>query len=228
MKKVQIFWYILESIFLIVFNLYFFLLKETDHVTSVWISYGAIHFSYLVLLATPYFVQKGSASADYGRPLFVLTTAYFFVTLVIGVLFVLIAPESNTLVIIVHTTTAAIFAFLLFVNLIANDHTAENIEKQEVELRYVKEASSKLHLLLHQLPEKKHQKLVEKAYDLIDSSQVKTSVEVQMLEKGVSKEISNLEYLVQNKDYENVEGSVGKICSLAEERNSKLKLLNRN
>ena len=84
MKKTKIFWYLLDSIFLIVFNLYFFLLKGIEQPASVWISYASIHLAYLMLLITPSFVRKGSVSADYGRPLFVITTSYFL-ALIVGV-----------------------------------------------------------------------------------------------------------------------------------------------
>ncbi len=226
MKKTKFFWYLLDSIFLIVFNLYFFLLKGTDHLTSVWISYASIHFAYFMLLATPYFVRKGSTSADYGRPLFVITTSYFFLAFLVGLVFIIISPESNTTALLVQITIAAIFAILLLANLIANEHTADNVEKREVELKYVKEASSTLNTLLNQLTDKKHQKLVEKAYDLIHSSQVKSSIDVYGIEQEVFNEISILSDLVKTKKFDSIEESVNNICSLAEERNRKLKLLN--
>ena len=226
MNKSKVLWYLLDTIFLVVFNLYFFLLKGTDNVTSVWISYASIHFAYFMLLATPYFIRKGSASADYRRPLFVITTSYFFLALIISVVFIILSPESNKAALLVQITIAAIFAILFFAHLIANEHTANNIEKREVELKYVKEASSKLNSLLKQLSEKKHQKLVEKAYDLIHSSQIKSANEVQSIENDVFNEILVLSELITLKDFTNIEKVVNKICNLAEERNNKLKLLN--
>jgi hypothetical protein len=218
MKKTKIFWYLLDLIFLIVFNLYFFLLKETGHVTSVWISYASIHFAYFMLLATPYFVRKGSTSADYGRPL--------FLALIVGVVFIIISPVSITAALVIQITIAAVFAVLLLANLIANEHTADNVEKREIELKYVKEASSKLNSILNQLSVKNHQKLAEKAYDLIRGSQVKSSNNVQSLEQEVFNQISVLEELIKNKRFDEIEETVNKVCHSAEERNRKLKLLN--
>jgi signal transduction histidine kinase len=226
MKKTKIFWYLLDSIFLIVFNLYFFLLKGIEQPASVWISYGSIHLAYLMLLITPSFVRKGSVSADYGRPLFVITTSYFFLALIVGVVFIALSPESITVALLVQVTIAAIFAILLLINLIANEHTADNVERREAELKYVKEASSQLHSLVNQLSDKKLQKLVEKAYDLIHSSQVKSSIKVQTIEQDVFNEISVLTDLVKNKKFESIEDEVNKICNLAEERNRQLKLIN--
>lgn len=226
MKKTKLFWYLLDSIFLVVFNLYFFLLTGTDHVTSVWISYASIHFAYFMLFATPYFVRKGSASADYGRPLFVITSSYFFLAFIVAVVFIIIAPETNTTSLLVQITIAAIFIILLLANLIANEHTADSVEKRELELKYVREASSKLNSLINKLSDKNHQKLVEKAYDLIYSSQVKSSMNVHSLEQEVFSQILVLEELIENKRFDDLEDTVNKICQMAEERNRQLKLIN--
>ena len=226
MKKTKIFWYLLDSIFLIVFNLYFFLLKGTDQPASVWISYASIHLAYLMLLITPYFVRKGSVSADYGRPLFVITTSYFFLALIVGVVFIAISPESITVALLVQVTIAAIFAILLLTNLIANEYTADNIERHEIELKYVKESSSRLDALLKQISDNAIRKKVEKAYDLIHSSQIKSSSSVKTVEQDVISEIDNLENALKQNNIEKIQLTVDKICNLANERNRQLKLLN--
>ena len=226
MRKTKIFWHLLDLIFLIVFNLYFFLLKGVENPASVWISFASIHFAYLMLLITPFLVRKGSVSADYGRPLFVITTSYFFLALIVGVVFVVISPEVITVALLVQVTIAAIFAILLLTNLIANEHTADNIERHEVELKYVKESSSRLDALLKQISDNAIRKKVEKAYDLIHSSQVKSSNNVKSIEQDVISEIENLEKALQKNNFENIQLIVDKICNLANERNRQLKLLN--
>jgi hypothetical protein len=226
MKKTKIFWHLLDLIFLIVFNLYFFLLKGVENPASVWISFASIHFAYLILLITPFLVQRGSVSADYGRPLFVITTSYFFLALIVGVVFIAISPVTITVALLVQVTIAAIFAILLIINLIANEHTAYNIERHEVELKYVKESSSRLDDLLKQISDNAIRKKVEKAYDLIHSSQVKSSNNLKALEQDVFNEIDNLEKALQKNNFENIQMIVDNICNLANERNRQLKLIN--
>jgi hypothetical protein len=226
MKKTKIFWHILDLIFLIVFNLYFFLLKGADQPDSVWISYCSIHFAYLMLLITPAFVRKGNNSVDYGRPLYVITTSYFFLSLIVGVIFILISPEIITVALLVQITIAALFAILLFTNLIANEHIADNIERHEMELNYVKESSSRLYALLKQISDNVIRKKVEMAYDLTHSSQVKSAYNVKSVEKDVISEIENLEKALKQNNYENIQLIIDKICNLANERNRQLKLMN--
>lgn len=226
MKKTKIFWYLLDLIFLFVFNLYFFMLKGIDQPASAWISYASIHFAYLMLLITPAFVRKGSNSAVYGRPLFVISTSYFFLSLIVGVVFIVISPEIIIVALLVQVTIAALFAVLLLTNLIANEHTADNIERHEVELKYVKESSSRIDALLKQISDTTIRKKVENVYDLIHSSQVKSSNIVKSVEQDVFDEIDNLEKALKQNNFENIQLIVDKICNLANERNRQLKLLN--
>jgi|GEM_PF-5354486 len=103
---------------------------------------------------------------------------------------------------------------------------AQSTEKRDAEIKYVKEASLKLKLLLNQSSDKELQRLIEKAYNLIYNSQTKSSIEVCAIERIVLNEILVLEKFVENKDYENVEITVNKICNWALQRNHLLKLLN--
>jgi hypothetical protein len=114
----------------------------------------------------------------------------------------------------------------LLTNLIANEHTADNIERHEVELKYVKESSSRLDALLKQIPDNAIRRKVEKAYDLIHSSPVKSSSNVKSIEQDVISEIDNLEKAFQRNNFDNIQLIVDKICNLANERNRQLKLLN--
>lgn len=226
MQKTKILWHLLDLIFLIIFNLYFFLLKGVENPASVWVSFASIHFAYLMLLITPFLVRKGSVSADYGRPLFVITTSYFFLALIVGLVFIVITPEAITVALLVQITIAAFFAFLLLTSLIANDHTANNIERHELELKYVKESSSRLDALLKQISDNTIRKKIEKAYDLIHSSQAKSSYNVKSIEQDVIDEIDNLEKALKQNNFENIQLIVDKICNLANDRNRQLKLLN--
>jgi hypothetical protein len=226
MKRVNIYWLLLNSLFLIVFNLLFFMLGEAgDSKTSVWISYGFIHFAYLLFLATPLFVRKSSADTNYERPLYVVTAAYFLVELVAGVTLILIAPETAKVTIIIQVVLAATFICWLLIYLIANEHTAAGAERHETELQYV-QSSAMLQSVLGRISEKTAAKKVERLYDLIHSSPVKSSGNVRSLEEQIIREIKWLNNIGQN-ETEQIAATADKIYQLAEERNRKLKISNR-
>lgn len=132
MKWTNILWTLLRSLFLIVFNLLFFLLGDiVAFKASVWISYGFIHFSYFVLLITPLLVRKSKVEADYRRPLYLITGVYFLMAFLVGITFILIAPETFKVTLIVQTVLAALFWGWLLVHLIVNEHTANSIAERE-------------------------------------------------------------------------------------------------
>ena len=132
MKRVNVIWFLLNSLFLIVFNLLFFTIGNAfTYNTSVWISYGFIHFAYFTLLLTPLFVRKSSEAHIYRRPLYLITTCYFLIELFIGVTLILLAPETTKITVIIQVILATLFLGLLLVNMIVNEHTADNIKRRE-------------------------------------------------------------------------------------------------
>ena len=226
MAKTKIFWYLLGSIFLIVFNIYFFLLKGAKQEESVWISYISIHLAYFMLLTSPYFVRKGNRAIDYAEPLFTISSIYFIVSFVAGVTFIIIALPTFTVALLVQVTIAAIYFIILLINLIANEHTADNVERHEKELFFVKGASSTLSSVMNKLSDSLLKKKIEKVYDLIHSSPVKSSPAVFEIEHKIINSIFVLEENIQNGSHQNIELVISEIYKLTEERNRQLKLLN--
>lgn len=219
MDKKRFMWYLLDSIFVIVFNLFFFLLGGVQHCASVWFSYVMIHLSYGVVLATPYLIAKGSSSTDYGRPVYVGTVAYFFVEFLIGLIFILAKPQTMTAPILVQVSILAVFAVYVLANLIANEHTAENVERHEKESEYVKQCCLKLKLLSSKSSNSQVSKKIDKAFDLINASPLKSNNSVVDVEKSVIDKISELETATLD---ETALPLIEKIIELANERNSRL------
>ena len=60
MNKKTVLWIILDLIFLAIFNTVFFVMTGLQHPASVWISYGFIHFAYLMVIVTPFLIRKSS------------------------------------------------------------------------------------------------------------------------------------------------------------------------
>ena len=89
MKK-NVLWILLDLVFLIVFNTVFFVAGGTDHNASVWISYGFIHLSYILLIITPFLIRKSSSAAVFGFSLYSISSTYFLVEFIVGVIFCLI------------------------------------------------------------------------------------------------------------------------------------------
>lgn len=223
MNKKRTLWILLDLVFLAVFNVVFFVAGETDHPASVWISYGFIHFSYIMLLVTPFLVRKSTNTAVLGFPLYSISSAYFIVAFVVGLIFIFAHPESYKLALIVQVIIAGIYAVMLISHMIANESTADSIERHEMELRYVREASSKLKGIMDSISDKTLRKKVEKLYDLLHSSPAKSNNSVRDYELTVLDLIDALEGNINRNDIAAAETTISKIERNASERNRRLK-----
>ncbi len=226
MKKKSVLWILLDLVFLIVFNVVFFVLGGKEHPASVWLSYGFIHFAYIMLLITPLLVRQSKNSAVLRFPIVSISAIYFIVAFIVGVVFIIIHPDSIKIALVVQVIIAGIYAVLLISNMIANEHTADSEEKHELELQYVKTASQKLKGIMDSIEDKKMYKKVEKLYDLLHSSQVKSDFSVKNIELEVFELIDVLGEQIGNNSFDEADNTIKKIEKSAKERNSLLKNMN--
>lgn len=223
MNKKSVLWILLDLVFLIVFNIVFFVMGGAQHPASVWISYGFIHFAYIMLVVTPFLIRKSSSAAVFGFSLYSISSAYFFAAFIVGVIFIAAHPENYKWSLIVQVVIAGFYAIMLISNMIANEHTADSIERHEMELQYVKESSAMLKGIMEMASDKALKKKIEKAYDLLHSSQVKSSGAVRDYEVTVMDLIEVLEQHVARNDVAAANTTLDKIMKNANERNRRLR-----
>ena len=226
MNKKSILYILLDLVFLVVFNTVFFVVGDTEHPVSVWISYGFIHFSYLMILATPFLIRKSSSAAMFGFSLYSISTVYFFVEFLVGLVFIFIGSDSYKASLVVQVVIAGIYAILVISNLIANEHTADNIERHEDEVAYIKDAASRIKLLLGKASDKKANKEIEKAYDLLHSSPSRSVATAKYLEEQIKNKVTDLENAVETNETATIITIAGEIVEKTEERNRKLRMAN--
>ena len=204
MKKTNVLWVILCLVFLAIFNVLFFMIGGATHNASVWISYGFIHFAYFMLLLTPKLTNKNKSAAVLGFSLVSISTVYFLVQFVTGIIFILVSPESYKAALSVQLCIAGLYAIMLISNMIANQHTAEAEEKRRYEVSYVKTASVQLKGLLDSVGDKDLQKKLERAYDAIYSSPVKSHPNLAQMENRILQSIDELEDALKTENKENM------------------------
>ena len=217
MNKIRIFWIILDLIFLIIFNTIFFVAGGTQHNVATWISYGFIHFAYLMLVLTPFMIRKGKSSATYGGPLYSISAAYFLVGLATGVIFIPISPETHTAALLVQLTIAGIYGIILITNLIANEHTANAEQERQYQIAYVKDASVKLKGLLDSINDKDAKRKAERVYDAVYSSPVKSHPSLAQIENRILQSINELEDEVFAGNKENIISSANSLLATVNE-----------
>ena len=223
MKKKNVLWTILNLIFLIIFNAIFFVLGGVEHHTSVWISYGFIHFAYLMLLLTPKIIRAGKSSAVFGFSLYSISACYFLIEFVTGIIFILVSPESASAALLVQLCIAGLYGILLVSNMLANEYTADAEEQRQPQIAYIKDASAKLKVLLESINDKETKKKVERVYDALHSSPVKSHPSIAEIENRILQFINELESAVTAGNKEGILSVTNSLLSLINERNNLLK-----
>ena len=228
MKKKNFLWTILNLIFLVIFNVVFFVLGDSGetHNASVWISYAFIHFAYFMLLLTPMLVKKGKSSHIFGFSIYAISVTYFLLEFVTGITFMLIAPEGYKAALLVQICIAGLYGIILVANMIANEHTAEVEEKRQSEIAYIKDASSKLKILLESISHTDTKKIVERVYDTINSSPVKSNPKAQDIEVCIIEFSNKLESAVRLENNESIISISNNLLDLINKRNNLLQSLN--
>ena len=227
MNKKTVLSLVLDLIFLVVFNVIFFVLGGAEHPASVWIAYGFIHLSYLMILATSFLAPKGSQKTILSLPLYSVSTTYFLIEFVVGLVFILVAPESYKGSLVVQLILAGIYAIIMLINMIANEHTADAIAKHEEEVSYIKGIATDLKGLMFKATAKEADKVIEKAYDVVHASPVKSSPSVRAIEQRMMANVNSLRGAVSGDDTEEIIRIGNEIIELTEERNRQLKLGNK-
>lgn len=226
MNKKNFLWIILDLIFLVIFNVVFFVISGTEHSVSVWISYGFIHLAYIMLLITPKLIRKSSSSSVFGFSLYTISSTYFLVEFIIGVIFIFAKPESYKVSLVVQIIAFGIYAAMLISHMIANEYTADNIERHELELQYVKNCSAQIKGIMNQVEDKNIKKKVEKAYDTLHSSPVRSNNTARDYELTVMDLIEVLEQNIERNDLIAASTTLDKILKNADERNRRVRLGN--
>ena len=152
---------IIRISFLVIFNIIFFVAGGREHPSSVWISHGFIHFSYIMLLVTHLLIGKSSDSVIFGFSLYSISAAYFFLEFIVGLIFIFIRNASCRVALLTQITIAGIYAVLILACMIVNENTAENQELHIDEITFIKENSSRVRQLIGSISDKKANKELE-------------------------------------------------------------------
>lgn len=225
-NKKSILWIVLDMIFVAVFNTVFFVEGGVHHPASVWISYGFIHFSYLMVLLTPVLTRKSSSASIFGFAIYNISSAYFALQFVVGLIFIFISSDSYKASLLTQIVLAGIYGVILISHLIANENTADSVEQREYEVAYIKNAAERVKSLIGRISNKKADKAIEKAYDTLHASPTKSHYSVRVIEEEIIEKVELLEDAVLAANEEKIIATAHDLVYITEERNRKLKLSN--
>jgi len=217
---------ILNSIFLIVFNVAFFVVGGIDHKAAAWISYVFIHFAYSMLLLTPKLIRDEENWTALGFSLYLVSTIYFLVELFIGAIFIAISPDGYKAALLIQLCIAGLYGIVLISNKIANEWTAESEEKRQPQISYIKNASIKVKSLMERISDKEAKRTVERVYDILYTSPVKTHPDLESVEHHILQSIVALDDAVVAGDRDRIVALAEDLESMVTERNMRLRAYN--
>ena len=152
MKKTKSLWLLIHLLFLGVFNTIFFLIKGVDNPASVWISYGAIHFAYIVTWVLSF--RAVPRASLFGLGFLTAIHSYFWVEFIVGIFFIALGLEDWKFAFITQLLIFFIFAIPAIFSIMSGEYAKEGEQalKDLGDLAqnttdYIKMAKSKIYVL---------------------------------------------------------------------------------
>ncbi|MGN8783844.1 hypothetical protein ACTNES_05805 [Blautia sp. HCP3S3_D9] len=220
MNKKSGLWIALDSVFIIVFNIIFFTMIYDAVSAAIWITYVFIHIAYAMLVITPLLTRKGKHAHLFGTTIAAVSSVYFIAVLIIGIVCIAVRPDTVKWIVIVEIIFLGIYAAILLINMIANEHTADIQEKQDIQIQHIRGCSARLNLLISQVEDKKLRKKIQKAYDVVHSSSIKSKPIAGKYELEVLTLLEAVEEAIETSNVESAEKALDSLIKAAQKRNS--------
>lgn len=197
MTKKNILTIILDTVFIIAFNILFFVNKGTNHVAAVWTCYGFLHFAYFMFLLTPVIEAKGKTAYLSRLTTYSISFLYFVIELVLSVIVFFNARIIGTKQIIsIQTIITAIYIIVLVTNLLANDATSKKQLRHDIENDFIKSISAKAKYIESITTNPNLKNRINNMYYTIHSSPIISCGEVAAYETKIIELLEDLETLV--------------------------------
>lgn len=222
MTKKNILTIILDSVFVVAFNVLFFVNNGIRHVSSTWICYAFLHLAYLMVLLTPIIEAKGKTAYLSKLTTYLISFLYFLIELFFAIIVFTKDIDKTKLIISLQTIITAIYLILLISNLLANDSIAKKQERHDIENDFIKTISSRVKYIENIATDSNLKNKINNLYYSMHSSPIRTSTKVAAYETKIYELLDNLESLVDNDKFAALE-KVREIEQMLTKRNFMLR-----
>ena len=214
---------IISLVFLILFNVCFFLIGGTEHNLSVWISYGFIHLAYLFVLLTPLMARADKGEAILSGSLYLRALSYFFLELVVGVVFILVHLESAVWPLLVQGVMFAVFLVLQLMSVLANDATRDSLSKQQMESFYIRSLAESVRSDALMVQDPTLRKQLMNCYESLKSSSIESFPQAKEAELELENAVLTLHTFVEQSDDAKIAQQVIRVNNALRYRNQVVK-----
>ncbi|MBS4178293.1 hypothetical protein [Lederbergia citrea] len=184
-------WWILNSIFVVVFDTVFFLLVNT--VTDIqWVSLAFLHISYFIVVFFGTYLKNKMTNIVLGYPIIYLSILYFLLTFILSLAIVTFEFTSIKITFILHFIILGVYLFLLFSNLMMNKHTAQQTAVERKSIGFIKENIAGLEQLKAAPIAASKKNRIEEIIELLRYGQVVSHNDTFDLEYSIRQHINDL------------------------------------
>lgn len=216
---------LLYSIFIIIFNIVFFLLKAENNHVATWISYAFIHVAYVAVVITQ-FMDKKHEEVSLNLSSYLISSIYFVVAFITAIIFIIFDPQGYRWALVIQVIYIGIYLILLLTNLITNRKIVSSLESQKEHREYVKYVSAYIKKLKMNVHDESIIKKLDALYDVVHASPIKTTDSTYKYEKEIEDRLEKLEHVFDMIDSNNIVKEIESLADLANRRNDILKMSN--
>ena len=214
---------LIKFILLGIFNISFFTITKATCTVSMWISYGFIHFAFLMFFLSPLFIRNSNNSRHVAIESITLVTAIYFVaTLFVGGYFLL-----NPLLVIfqysIESFVTGIYLIFLIVTIVLNNNIASNEIESFTEKQFLSNIFVKAEFLKSKIKNDSTIELLKKLQEESRYSPTKSSLSVKEMENKILETLDEITAKVENMSNEDAVSKIANCRDLLKQRNLMLK-----
>ncbi len=209
---------VLGVLFPILFISLFLLFGGTEHGATCWVGFSFVLLSYALMMAVPLVVPNSKSSHLFGATSGTLSSVYFGINLVLGIIFMIADFEQWKFAVGIEVVLLVIFIGLLLTFLISDEETSKKENKQQKEVYAVKTLVSKTKMIADRASDMQIKKLVLKVYDELNSCPSSSNHAVKSIDESIKEGLEKLEGAVVSKDGNEVSSIVSELIIIIKER----------
>ncbi len=225
MTKKNILTIILDSVFIVAFNLLFFINGGIVHSASVWTIYGFLHFAFFMVLVTPLISARGTTAIQSKTVIYAISLLYFFVELIFAIIFIFFVILGFRLTLSVEIIVTALYLIVLTVNLLADDSTENKQKVHDEDNAFIKNISQKIKYVESTVSDKNAKSKLESLYYLAHTGPAKSSESVKIYENEILKNLKILEDASEKGNVSDILSTACEIEKILNRRNFELKAM---
>lgn len=219
-NKILIATIVLDLVFIVVFNLCFFLIAGTIHTESTWVAYAFIHLSYLSLILIPLLKTKTMGSHIYQMTNYFVGGIYFLASFIANVVFLCLELIDIVPSITTNAVLLGVYLIIFLTLYIVNQKSTEQERIDHKEARVIKNYAARIARLIEVVEDRDVKRQLQNIHDEIHSLPTMEALGTKTYDSKIDASIDELMLAVSEQNNDEIVKLCKKIHLLLVERNA--------